>query len=90
MIPLKDNLPTRYPPVVTLLLIGLNTYAFLKGEASPGSRTSEALRPECFWSASSSDGPSRGDGDDMGACDRWNFSGYRMAVSQRYATGRYS
>ncbi len=30
MIPLKDNLPTRYPPVVTLLLIGLNTYAFLK------------------------------------------------------------
>ena len=30
MIPLRDNLPTRYPPVVTLLLIGLNTYAFLK------------------------------------------------------------
>jgi membrane associated rhomboid family serine protease len=30
MIPLKDNLPTRYPPVVTLLFIGLNLYMFLK------------------------------------------------------------
>jgi membrane associated rhomboid family serine protease len=30
MIPLRDNLPTRYPPVVTWLLIALNTYAFLK------------------------------------------------------------
>jgi hypothetical protein len=84
MIPLKDNLPTRYPPVVTLLLIGLNTDAFLRGEASPGSRTSEALRPACFWSASSNDGPSRGDGHDMGACDSRNFSGYLMAVSPRY------
>jgi rhomboid family protein len=30
MIPLRDNLPTGRPPVVTLLIIGLNTYVFLK------------------------------------------------------------
>ncbi len=30
MIPLHDNLPTSRPPVVTLCIIGLNTYAFLK------------------------------------------------------------
>jgi membrane associated rhomboid family serine protease len=30
MIPLRDNLPTRHAPIVTLLLIGINTYAFLK------------------------------------------------------------
>jgi membrane associated rhomboid family serine protease len=30
MIPLKDNLPTRRAPVVTLLLIGINAYAFLR------------------------------------------------------------
>jgi hypothetical protein len=88
MIPLRDNLPTRCPPVVTLLLVGLNTYAFLRGEASPGSRISETSQPACFWSASSSGDPSRGDGDDMGACDRWDFSGHRMAVPPRYSTSR--
>jgi membrane associated rhomboid family serine protease len=30
MIPLRDNLPTRHLPIVTLLLIGLNVYVFLK------------------------------------------------------------
>ena len=30
MIPLRDNLPTGRPPVVTLVIIGLNTYVFLK------------------------------------------------------------
>jgi rhomboid family protein len=30
MIPLRDNLPTRRAPLVTLLLIGVNAYAFLK------------------------------------------------------------
>ncbi len=30
MIPLRDNLPTRRPPLVTLGIIGLNTYVFLK------------------------------------------------------------
>src|SRR3974390_2069827 len=30
MIPLRDNLPTARPPVVTLGIIGLNTYVFLK------------------------------------------------------------
>jgi rhomboid family protein len=30
MIPLRDNLPTRRAPVVTLLLIGINAYAFLR------------------------------------------------------------
>ena len=30
MIPLRDNLPTRHVPIVTLLLIGINAYAFLK------------------------------------------------------------
>jgi membrane associated rhomboid family serine protease len=30
MIPLKDNIPTRHAPVVTLVLIGLNTSVFLK------------------------------------------------------------
>ncbi len=30
MIPLHDNLPTSRPPVVTLCIIGLNTYVFLK------------------------------------------------------------
>jgi len=30
MIPLKDNIPTRYPPVVTLLIIGINAYVYLK------------------------------------------------------------
>ncbi|MBP2670259.1 MAG: putative peptidase, (Rhomboid) family [candidate division NC10 bacterium] len=30
MIPLRDNLPTRHAPVVTLLFIGINAYAFLK------------------------------------------------------------
>ena len=30
MIPLKDNLPTRHLPIVTLVFIGINTYAFLK------------------------------------------------------------
>lgn len=30
MIPLKDNLPMRHVPVVTLLLIAVNTYVFLK------------------------------------------------------------
>lgn len=30
MIPLRDNLPTGRPPVVTLAIIGLNTYVFLK------------------------------------------------------------
>ncbi len=29
MIPLRDNLPTRHAPLVTLLLIGVNAYAFL-------------------------------------------------------------
>jgi len=27
MIPLKDNLPTRHMPIVTLVFIGINTYA---------------------------------------------------------------
>ncbi|MBI4572608.1 MAG: rhomboid family intramembrane serine protease, partial [candidate division NC10 bacterium] len=30
MIPLKDNMPTRHAPVVTLAIIGLNTYVYLK------------------------------------------------------------
>ncbi len=30
MIPLRDNLRTRRAPIVTLLLIGINAYAFLK------------------------------------------------------------
>ena len=30
MIPLKDNLPTRHVPIVTLLLIGINAYVFLR------------------------------------------------------------
>jgi len=30
MIPLKDNLPTRHLPIVTLVFIGINAYAFLK------------------------------------------------------------
>jgi membrane associated rhomboid family serine protease len=30
MIPLKDNLPTRHVPMVTLVLIGVNAYAFFK------------------------------------------------------------
>ena len=30
MIPLRDNLPTRHVPVVTLLFIGINAYAFLR------------------------------------------------------------
>ncbi len=30
MIPLRDNLPTRHAPIMTLLLIGINAYAFLK------------------------------------------------------------
>ena len=30
MIPLRDNLPTRRAPLVTVLLIGINAYAFLK------------------------------------------------------------
>ena len=30
MIPLKDNLPTRHVPMVTLALIGVNAYAFFK------------------------------------------------------------
>jgi membrane associated rhomboid family serine protease len=30
MIPLRDNLPTRHAPIVTILLIGINTYVFLK------------------------------------------------------------
>ena len=30
MIPLRDNLPTRHAPLVTLVLIGINAYAFLK------------------------------------------------------------
>ncbi len=30
MIPLRDNLPTSRPPVVTLCIIGFNTYVFLK------------------------------------------------------------
>ena len=30
MIPLKDNIPTRQPPVVTLIIIGLNGYVFIK------------------------------------------------------------
>src|SRR5512137_3059438 len=30
MIPLRDNLPTRHAPVVTLLLIAINAYALLK------------------------------------------------------------
>jgi len=30
MIPLRDNLPTRHVPLVTLVLIGINAYAFLK------------------------------------------------------------
>lgn len=30
MIPLRDNLPTRHAPLVTLLFIGINAYAFLK------------------------------------------------------------
>jgi len=30
MIPLRDNLPTRRAPIVTLLLIGINAYVFLR------------------------------------------------------------
>ncbi len=30
MIPLKDNIPTRHAPLVTLVIIGLNTYVYLK------------------------------------------------------------
>ena len=30
MIPLRDNLPTRHAPVVTLTIIGINAYVFLK------------------------------------------------------------
>src|SRR5574341_1603423 len=30
MIPLKDNIPPRHPPVVTLLIIGINAYVYLK------------------------------------------------------------
>lgn len=30
MIPLKDNIPTRHPPVVTLVIIGINAYVYLK------------------------------------------------------------
>ncbi len=30
MIPLKDNIPTRQLPVVTLVIIGINAYVFLK------------------------------------------------------------
>jgi membrane associated rhomboid family serine protease len=30
MIPLRDNLPTRHPPLVTLVIIGLNAYVYLK------------------------------------------------------------
>ncbi|HSB72262.1 MAG TPA: rhomboid family intramembrane serine protease [Candidatus Methylomirabilis sp.] len=30
MIPLRDNLRTGRPPLVTLIIIGINTYAFLK------------------------------------------------------------
>jgi membrane associated rhomboid family serine protease len=30
MIPLRDNLPTRHAPLVTLLLLGLNLYMFVK------------------------------------------------------------
>jgi rhomboid family protein len=30
MIPLRDNLPTRRMPLVTLIIIGINTYVFLK------------------------------------------------------------
>lgn len=30
MIPLRDNLPTRHTPVVTLAIIGLNVYVYLK------------------------------------------------------------
>lgn len=30
MIPLRDNLPTRQAPLVTILLIGINAYAFLR------------------------------------------------------------
>jgi len=30
MIPLKDNIPTRHSPVVTLLIIGINAYVYLK------------------------------------------------------------
>jgi membrane associated rhomboid family serine protease len=30
MIPLKDDIPARHLPIVTLALIGINTYAFLK------------------------------------------------------------
>ncbi|RPI10516.1 MAG: rhomboid family intramembrane serine protease [Zetaproteobacteria bacterium] len=33
MIPLKDNVPTRHLPIVTLALIGINAYAFLKAFA---------------------------------------------------------
>jgi membrane associated rhomboid family serine protease len=31
MIPLKDNIPTRHLPVVTVCLIALNAYVFVKG-----------------------------------------------------------
>ncbi len=30
MIPLKDNIPTRQPPVVTLVIVGINAYVYLK------------------------------------------------------------
>jgi membrane associated rhomboid family serine protease len=30
MIPLKDNLPTRHLPAVTLIIIGINAYVYLK------------------------------------------------------------
>ena len=30
MIPLKDNIPTRQVPIVTLVIIGLNAYVYLK------------------------------------------------------------
>ncbi len=30
MIPLRDNLPTRHPPLVTLVIIGLNAYVYLR------------------------------------------------------------
>jgi membrane associated rhomboid family serine protease len=42
MIPLKDNIPTRQAPVVTLIIIGLNTYVFLK-EFLLGPRASQRI-----------------------------------------------
>ncbi len=30
MIPLKDNMPTRHLPVITLIIIGINAYVYLK------------------------------------------------------------